>query len=152
VIRIPYLVFRIPEVTMKVAAENQLQGHRDLMAWQVAMDLVVLVYQLTRPFPRDELYGLVAQLRRAAVSIPSNIAEGYGRHSAKELHRFVNNALGSLLELETQIELSQRLGYITAALAADSMKQSRRVKQLLQGLRAWAENEPAGWIPSNQNF
>jgi four helix bundle protein len=135
---------------MQVA--NQLQGHKDLKAWQLAMDLVVFIYQLTRNFPHDELYGLVAQLRRAAVSIPSNIAEGYGRHSAKELHRFINNALGSLLEAETQIEPSQRLGYITSVVSAHAMQETKRVKQLLQGLRAWAENEPAGWVPSNQNF
>ena len=80
-----------------------LQGHKDLRVWQFGMDLVVFIYGLTRSFPKDELYGLVSQVRRAAVPIPSNIAEGYGRRSAKELHRFINNALGSLLELETQI-------------------------------------------------
>ena len=137
---------------MIIAKQNELQGHRGLKAWQLAMDLVVFVYQTTRSFPRDELYGRVAQLRRAAVSIPSNIAEGYGRHSAKELHRFVNNALGSLLEVETQIELAQRLGFIPLAVFSDSNERTTRVKQVLQGLRAWAENEPAGWIPSNTNF
>ncbi len=131
---------------------QELQGHKDLKAWQCAMDLVVFIYQLTRTFPRDELYGLVAQLRRAAVSIPSNIAEGYGRHSARELYRFVNNALGSLREVETQVELALRLGYISNSTCADSMRQTKRVKQLLQGLRTWAENEPPGWIPSNKDF
>jgi len=127
-------------------------GHKDLQAWQLAMDFVVAIYTMTITFPRDELYGLVAQLRRAAVSIPSNIAEGYGRHSAKELHRFINNALGSLLEVETQIELSQRLNYISSHIAVRLLQQSNRLKQVLQGLRAWAEKEPAGWIPSNANF
>lgn len=127
-------------------------GHKDLKAWQLAMDFVVMVYAITRSFPRDELYGLVSQLRRAAVSIPSNIAEGYGRHSAKELHRFLNNALGSLLEVETQIELSERLGYVKANEAMAAIQQSNRLKQVLQGLRTWAESEPAGWIPPGTNF
>ena len=127
-------------------------GHKDLKAWEFAMDFVVAIYEMTTSFPRDERYGLVAQLRRAAVSIPSNIAEGYGRHSAKELHRFVNNALGSLLEVETPIELSQRLNYTSPEIAARVLHESNRLKQVLQGLRAWAEKEPAGWIPSNTKF
>ncbi len=134
------------------APDQKKGGHKDLKAWQFAMDFVVAIYAMTRSSPRDELYGLVAQLRRAAVSIPSNIAEGYGRHSAKELHRFVNNALGSLLEVETQIELAERLGYITQQISANVLHQSNRLKQVLNGLRAWAEKEPAGWIPSNANF
>lgn len=127
-------------------------GHRDLNAWQLAMDFVVVVYTLSRSFPRDELYGLVAQLRRAAVSIPSNIAEGYGRHSAKELHRFINNALGSLAEVETQIELSARVGCASEQQVRNILQQSNQLKKVLQGLRAWAENEPSGWIPSNAKF
>src|SRR5690349_8666844 len=121
---------------------SQRKGHKDLKAWQFAMEFVVTIYAMTRCFPKDELYGLVAQLRRAAVSIPSNIAEGYGRHFAKELHRFINNALGSLLEVETQVELSERLGYITAQVEQKILHESNRLKQILQGLRAWAENEP----------
>lgn len=129
-----------------------MQGHKDLRVWQFAMDLVVFIYELTRNFPKDEVYGLVSQIRRAAVSIPSNIAEGYGRRSAKELHRFINNALGSLLELETQIELAARLGYISSAPLCESSRRTKIIAQMLHGLRAWAENEPAGWIPSNANF
>ena len=137
---------------MVIAVTDKKGGHKDLQAWQFAMNFVVLIYSVTRSFPRDEQYGLVAQLRRAAVSIPSNIAEGYGRHSAKELHRFVNNALGSLLEVETQIEIAERLNYITRPLATNAFGESNRLKQVLHGLRAWAEKEPAGWIPSNAKF
>ena len=137
---------------MNVAARKNSGGHKDLDAWRFAMDFAVEVYTLTSAFPHDELYGIVAQLRRAAVSIPSNIAEGYGRHSAKELHRFVNNALGSLAEVETQVELSARLGYTAEQLAARILQHSNRLKKVLQGLRAWAESEPAGWIPSNSIY
>ena len=129
-----------------------LQGHKDLQAWQLAMDLVVYIYGLSRAFPAFELYGLKAQIQRACVSIPSNIAEGYGRRSAKELRRFINTALGSLLEVETQLEIAERLGYITPAVCSEATLRTTRVKQLLHGLRLWAEKEPAGWIPSGADF
>jgi four helix bundle protein len=78
-------------------------GHRDLRVWQAAMDLAEAVYALTRSLSRDEIYGLTSQLNRAAVSIPSNLAEGYGR-GGRDYERFVSMAYGSLLELETQLE------------------------------------------------
>lgn len=127
-------------------------GHKDLMGWQLAIEFAEAIYAATRSFPRDELYGIVSQLRRAAVSIPSNVAEGYGRHSARELHRFVNSALGSLLEVETQMELSQRLGYVNRQTLDHLLQKSNRLKQVLQGLRAWADSEPTGWISSKQDF
>src|SRR6185503_16150927 len=83
-------------------------GHRDLRVWHDAMELAEAVYALTKTFPREEIYGLTSQLKRAAVSVPSNIAEGYGR-GGKDYERFVCLAYGSLLELETQIELASRL-------------------------------------------
>lgn len=76
------------------------------------MDLVVEIYKETECFPKEEIYGIVSQMRRAAVSIPSNIAEGFGRRSTKEYINFINISCGSLLELSTQIEISFRLGYI----------------------------------------
>ena len=84
-------------------------SHKDLIVWQRAMQLVVDVYRSTKSFPREETYGLISQMRRAAVSIPSNIAEGKGRYSRKELSQFLLNARGSLLELETQIEIARAL-------------------------------------------
>lgn len=128
---------------------KELKGHKDLEVWQLAMDLVIHVYAVSRMFPRCELYGLISQVQRAAVSIPSNIAEGYGRHSAKELHRLLNNALGSLLEVETQFEIAERLGYITPAVLAETERRTNRLKQMLNGVRAWAEKEPAGWVTSS---
>jgi four helix bundle protein len=83
--------------------------YRDLKAWQTAMTLVGDVYRLTQEFPRDETYGLTSQLRRAAVSIASNIAEGKGRSSDKELLHFLSNAKGSLFEVETQVIVADRL-------------------------------------------
>jgi len=77
------------------------------------MDLVLDIYQVTGRFPKEELYGLTNQLRRAAVSIPSNLAEGQGRNSRKEFHHFLGQARRSLLEVEAQLEIAQRLGFIT---------------------------------------
>jgi four helix bundle protein len=114
-------------------------GHRDLVAWQQAMELVRLIYCLTRSFPKDELYGLVSQMRRAAVSIPSNLAEGYGRNSRRELHQYIGQARGSLCEVETQVEIARDLGYLNAAPAGELLAKIARVGRLLTGLRNWSE-------------
>ncbi|MGM0988643.1 MAG: four helix bundle protein [Pseudomonadota bacterium] len=92
-----------------------MRKHQELRAWQQSMDLVELVYRETRAFPDDERYGLISQMRRSAVSVPSNIAEGAGRGSNKDFIRFLMIAQGSLSELETQLLISQRLGYIPSA-------------------------------------
>ena len=86
--------------------------HKDLNVWKKSMNLVILIYRLTGQFPKEELFGLASQMRRAAVSIPSNIAEGHGRHSDKELIRFLFISLGSASELETQILLSSKLSFL----------------------------------------
>ena len=85
---------------------------REMKVWQKAMDLVVEVYAQTKAFPKDETFGLTSQIRRCAVSIPSNLAEGYGRNSKSELHRFASIAAGSLFEMQTQLEISFRLNYM----------------------------------------
>lgn len=90
------------------------RDHKDLRAWQAAMQLVEEVYRLTSTFPRDEQFGLTSQMRRAAVSVPSNIAEGAARNGTKELIHFLGIATGSLSELDTQLELVVRLGYCPA--------------------------------------
>lgn len=84
---------------------------KDLRVWQKAFDLVILVYKATEAFPKTELYGITQQLRRASVSMPSNIAEGFRRYHNKEYRQFLYIALGSAAELETQIRLAERLGY-----------------------------------------
>ena len=93
--------------------QKEVKTFRNLAIWQKGISLVKTIYQNTSAFPKDELYGLISQTRRAAVSIPSNIAEGYRRRHAKEFQQFLNVALGSLGELETQIILSGELNYLS---------------------------------------
>jgi len=88
-----------------------LQGHKDLIVWQKSMDLVVAVYELTKDFPPSEIYGLTSQMRRSAVSIPSNIAEGSKRKTRNDFLQFIAIAFGSGAELETQVEIARRLKY-----------------------------------------
>jgi four helix bundle protein len=88
------------------------QTYRDLVVWQKAMELVTEIYKATERFPKEEIYGLTSQLRRAAISVPSNIAEGQGRLTKKEFHHFLGYARGSLLEMETQLLIAQNLGYL----------------------------------------
>jgi four helix bundle protein len=115
------------EVTMTV------QSYKDLVVWQKAMDLVEMIYRQTNAFPKEELYGLSSQLRRAVVSIPSNIAEGQGRAGPAEFSRFLNIAYGSLMEVETQLLIAQRLQYIHDELEGVFQLISR-VGQLINGL------------------
>lgn len=91
----------------------KLKSFRDLRIWHVAMELVEAVYKVTKQFPKEELYGLTSQIRRAAVSIPSNIAEGHTREHTKEFLHHLSMAQASLAELDTQLELSQRLNYLS---------------------------------------
>lgn len=107
--------------------------HYDLFAWQEAMKLVEAVYRDTERFPPKETFGLTAQMTRSAMSIPSNLAEGAGRNSRKELLQFVGISCGSLAELQTQLELAVRLGYLAAD--AESVHQAVRVGKLVRGLR-----------------
>jgi four helix bundle protein len=93
---------------------TNVKTYRDLIVWQKSMKLVADVYTVTRSFPSDELYTLTSQLRRSAISIPSNIAEGYGRNSTLDYKRFLQIATGSLFELQTQIEIAVNLKYLAA--------------------------------------
>ena len=108
------------------------RAHCRLEAWKAAINVVKLVYKLTKQFPDEERYGLVSQMRRCAVSIPSNIAEGAGRGSTREFIRFLCIARGSICELETQFFLSKELGYLSSLKEASSS--SNRVFQLVCGL------------------
>jgi four helix bundle protein len=86
---------------------------RDLFIWQKAMTLVTKTYQLTQHFPKEESFGLTSQMRRCAISIPSNIAEGFGRETKKEFSRFINIGYSSLFEFQTQIEIAKNINYLT---------------------------------------
>ena len=108
------------------------KNHKDLEAWKQSMDLVDLVYRATKSFPPEELYGLANQMRRAAVSVPSNIAEGAARNGKKEFNQFLHISLGSVSELETQILISRRLGYLNEEDML--LRQIERVRKLLVGL------------------
>jgi four helix bundle protein len=108
--------------------------YSDLVAWQRAMDLVADIYRVSIEFPKSELYGLTSQLRRAAVSVPSNIAEGYGRSGRREFAHALSIALGSLAEVETQILIAERLGYIAADSRATLMESSTQTGRIIVGL------------------
>jgi four helix bundle protein len=107
--------------------------HSDLVAWQEAMVLVERVYRDTDAFPQKEVFSLTAQIRRAAISIPSNLAEGAARNSRKEFHQFVGISCGSLAELETQLQLAVRLGYLHSE--AQCFGQLEHVGKLVRSLR-----------------
>jgi len=107
---------------------------RDLIAWQKAIDLVTEIYHCTQTFPRNETNGLISQLRRAAVSIPSNIAEGHARLTTGEFRQFLGHSLGSLMEIETQIEISRRLEYLAPAESERLLRQTTEVGKVIRGL------------------
>ena len=112
------------------------RNFKELLAWQKAMDYVVEVYPVARKFPREEMFALSDQLRRSAVSIPSNIAEGQGRGDGKDFIRFLRIALGSLQESETQIMIAKRLGYVTDDEIEPALMAGTEVARLTKGLIA----------------
>jgi four helix bundle protein len=116
------------------ATKGQIKSHRDLVAWQKAMDLTMMVYNASKLFPKEETYGLTSQMRRAAVSVPANIAEGQGRRLTGEFIQFLGNARGSLLELDTHLELSLRLGLLKMDQHSDIQRQVNEVGRLINGL------------------
>ena len=109
-------------------------GYTDLRAWQSSMDLVESIYVLTARFPREERYGLTAQMRRASVSIPSNIAEGYGREQPGYVAQSLRIALGSTRELETQLMLASRLKMVDDSVSETARRQCDDVGRMLRGL------------------
>jgi four helix bundle protein len=112
------------------------QSYQDLIAWRKAMELVTEIYRSTGEFPRDELYGLTNQLRRAAVSVPSNIAEGQARFSQKEFRHFLSHARGSLVEIETQLIIAQSLGYLQENDSRALLAKAGELGRILNGLIA----------------
>ena len=112
-----------------------LRNYRELDTWQLAMTLVETTYRVTQSLPDKERYGLIAQMQRSAISIPSNIAEGEARGTVRFGLHFVRIAIGSAAELETQAEVAQRLGYVTSADISALVEQLLRVRQMLYGMR-----------------
>src|SRR3954462_12744378 len=115
--------------------ENKPQNYKDLVVWQKGIALAKAIYQLTSRFPNDEKFGLISQMRRAAVSIPSNIAEGQARHSTGEFIQFISNAEGSVAEPETQLEIAADPGYCTAAQTERVLSLAEEVRKMLNALR-----------------
>jgi four helix bundle protein len=112
------------------------QSYRELIAWQKAMQFVTEVYRATRTFPREETYGLASQLRRAAVSVPSNVAEGQARFSPREFHHFLSHARGSLVEIETQLMIAQTLSYLSREETERLLEHAAELGRVLNGLIA----------------
>ena len=112
------------------------QSYRDLIAWRKAVQYVTEIYNATKEFPREEQYGLKNQLRRAAVSVPSNIAEGQARFSPKEFCHFLSHARGSLVEIETQVIIAHNLGYLTPRQSQTLLDHAGELGRVLNGLRA----------------
>jgi four helix bundle protein len=111
------------------------RGYRDLLVWQEGMVLAKAVYQLTGNFPKEEKFGLVSQMHREAISIPSNIAEGQARKSTAEFVQFVSTAEGSLAELDTQLQLTLDLGFCLPPQAVQISALLSELKRMLNGLR-----------------
>lgn len=113
---------------------GEIRSFSDLIAWRKARELVKLIYVVSRQFPKEELYGLSQQIRRAVISVSSNIAEGYGRGSLKDYIRFLQTARGSLYEVQTQLLLANDLGYIDNETLDQAVEKSTECAKLLQGL------------------
>ncbi|HZQ94922.1 MAG TPA: four helix bundle protein [Candidatus Sulfotelmatobacter sp.] len=118
---------------MATSPSIPVQSYRDLIAWQKAMALAREVYRITETFPRVETYGLIAQLRRAAVSIPSKIAEGH-EHATGDYRNFLGHALGALMEIETQLLLSEDLSYLEKQKAECLLARTAELAKILHGL------------------
>ncbi|MDD4870611.1 MAG: four helix bundle protein [Kiritimatiellae bacterium] len=111
-----------------------MKTYRDLIVWQKAMNFVTEVYQTTKAFPKEEMFGIISQMRRCAISIPSNIAEGYGRRSTADYQRFLQIAIGSLYEIQTQLEISFNLKYMDRNRFVTVNELSREIERMLTSL------------------
>ena len=118
-----------------MTGNGEIKSHRDLLIWQKGMALAKQVYTMTRAFPGDERFGLTAQMRRAVVSVPSNIAEGQARRGRKEFVQFLSHAEGSLAELDTQLTLAAELGYCRPSDAQGSVATIAELQRMIASLR-----------------
>jgi four helix bundle protein len=121
----------------------KVKSYEDLIVWQLAMKLANAIYSTTAAFPRSENYGLTIQIRRAAVSVPSNIAEGQGRLTRGEFRQFLGTARGSLFELQTQIRIAESMGYLDKEISTALLRDSSEVGRVLNGLLASLQPERA---------
>ncbi|HNR95192.1 MAG TPA: four helix bundle protein [Kiritimatiellia bacterium] len=114
--------------------KTPIKTYRDLHVWQDGVVFVTELYRLTRDFPREEMFGVVSQIRRAAISIPSNIAEGYGRRSSRDYVRFLQISMGSLFEIQTQLEIARNLEYLSSDTYESLYAMSRKIERMLSSL------------------
>ena len=112
----------------------EVKTYKDLLVWQKAIHFVTQVYKAVKGFPQEELYGLTSQIKRAAVSIPSNIAEGYGRKSTKDYIRFLQIAMGSIFEIQTQLEISKNLEFVSESSFGELYEYSREIERMLSSM------------------
>jgi len=108
-----------------------MKTYTELFVWQKSMELVTVVYRETRNFPKEEIYGLTSQIRRCAVSIPSNIAEGFGRQSQQDFIRFLKISMGSLFELQTQLRIAKNLEYFEEGKFNTVFEETREIERML---------------------
>lgn len=126
--------FQMPVSSFQDEQTMSQKRYQELIVWQKAMELSRVIYQVTKSFPEDERFGLTSQLRRASISIPSNIAEGQGRLTAGEFRQFLGTARGSAFEVETQIQLALDLEYLSTAEASNLLELTSEVSRMLNGL------------------
>ncbi len=117
------------------------QSYKDLEVWQKSIDMVTMTYTITDNFPSKELYTLTSQIRRAAISIPSNIAEGRGKRSTRDFMRYINIAYGSAAELETQLIISKNLGYVSSEESEPLFQEIARICRMLNGMLSSLEKK-----------
>lgn len=127
-------VVRIQNSEFGIQGKGSVKSYRDLVVWQKAIALVTAVYTLTRGFPKEEMYGLAQQIRRSAVSVPSNIAEGGSKRSTKDYIRFLNIAYGSLSELETQLMIAVNLGFANDKIVDNLLQNTAEIGKMLNAL------------------
>ena len=125
---------RKAEGTEAKGRSRKMKSYRDLIVWQKSMRLVTRIYLITKELPKNEVYGLTSQIRRSSISLPSNIAEGYGRNSTNDYIRFLQIACGSLYEVQTQLEICRNLEYLSKELFNEIYEQSREIERMLNSL------------------
>ena len=118
-----------------------MNSFRELIVWQKSMNLVTNIYQITSSFPAIEQFGLTSQIKRSAISIPSNIAEGFGRNSKNEFVRFLRISMGSLFELQTQLEIASNLGYLVKNKFNELQNNSIEIEEMLKALIKSVQNK-----------
>ncbi|MEN2486978.1 four helix bundle protein [Flavobacterium sp. B11] len=129
-----------------------MSNFRTLLVWQKSMTLITKIYSLTNKFPKEEVFGLTSQIKRSSISIPSNIAEGYGRESNKELLRFLSISIGSLFEMQTQLEIAKNISYLKEDDFNNLYEDTREIERMLVSFIKKIKAEPNLSTLASQNL